>query len=575
MVVTNPAKNRRLILIFFLLVTTASTIFFGARRIAFYDFNYVANAVHRMSVGQLPYRDFDLVLPPVTFLPVFIFHQLLKIDIGIAIFLSAVLTQFISIIAFRSILESLFRKKLEEFENPAFLTLMVSAAVLNVVSIYPNYIYDSLATSLTLGAVALLLKYIHVNEYKYLVYSFVLSILSFLTKFNMGGSLILGICIVRTLNLAKKRNFKQMAIEASTLSVLCALAISLISVFGLGSFIDQTIVAPSKFKEVTSLGQLAQYNYPSLIVLMVLILISLKTVYIRARITRFTLIATGFGLGLNLIHTLFSSNSTETAIAKIFPSANFIFPIVMLIALHRLLVLGIMKHNDLSLILIVVPIYFFGTFFSQGWNGSSYSLSPLLLILLVAIYLSLAEIERRKSKVVFFTIFVLVGVNFLTLAMNGNRLGYVDNGGVRSQSFNWNTIGMASSKEDIDTANEVRVHIAQEQQFGSIVEFPAEDLLQQFSSTLIPWNRCLQFTFICPTKSTQEVLNDFSSDAPSFVILKKNTQINQDIEPIINSIKPILKSCFIESFSNRTYVVFKADAGVYTCIKKLSSVNYE
>jgi len=570
-IVSKTIKNRAFILSFSLLLTIASTTFFSARRIAFYDFNFLANGLHRMSLGQLPYKDFDLVLPPFTFLPAYLFHQLLNIDIYSAIFLSAIITQLFSIVAFHSILQSLFRRKIEQLNNTLLVTLMISAAVINVISIYPNYIYDSVATSLTLGALATLLKYLQLGEYKFLFISFMLSTFSFFTKFNMGGSLILGVVLARILVLGKNRHFKKIFLEVFTLIVLLVSALSSLTFLGIESFIAQTVVAPSEFKGVTKLGQLAQYNYPLLIALLAAILISFQIEFIRKRVVRYVGVLIMLGLGVSLLQSLFFVNSDRLATESIFPSANFIYPVVMLLALHQLLFARSTQTIDLTMLLIVIPIYFFGTFLSQGWSGSSYSLNPLLLILLVTIYLTQEEKEEIKSRVVPLAISALLFVNFLTMGLTGNRLGYVENGGIRSQSFNWTIVGMATSSQDFYALKQAHDFIDRKEYVGTIVEFPAEDSLEQFSSDLIPWSRCLQFTFICPTKSNQSLLEEFITDTPDVVVLKKQTQIGKNIEPIVALIQPILKSCFTDKFSNSVYTIFRADANVQSCIKNIET----
>ncbi len=562
-------NDDKLMLTLFLLITIVSTSLFSARRIAYYDFSFITNAVHRMTLGQLPYRDFDLVLPPVAFLPVYIFHHFLSLPLGSAMYLSAVLTQVLAMIAFYSILNSTLRNRASGFEKSIFLISMLSASLVNVIAIYPNYIYDSVATMLALASLALFLKFLDSDKYQFLLYSLIFSFLSFFTKFNMGGSLILGICLVRTLQLWKNHSLKKMVKEALGLTSLLILATSLIAIFGLNSFIEQTVIAAGKFKSVTTLGQLALYNQPLLIVFVTAILMSLKFQSIQNLVTKYALITIGVGLGLSLLHNLSKAESVGTLLEKVFPSANFTYPMLMLLALHVLINRRANYKNHISALLIIIPIYFFGTFLSQGWNGSSYSLNPMLMILLVVIYISLALREQIKLRAIFLTICILLGMNFLVVAINGDRLEYVVDSGMRSQSFNWNVLGMASSRQDLDQKLEVKVFIEQRNSTGNIVEFPAEDSLQEFSSKLEPWNRCLQFTFICPNKSNQSIIEDFTFDTPTVTIIKKNSQINRDLEAIVPSIEFILKTCLREEFENETYIVYANAKSSPRCLREL------
>ena len=568
-------NNDKLTLTPFLLITVASTSLFSARRIAYYDFNFITNAVHRMALGQLPYRDFDLVLPPVTFLPVYVFHHFLSLPLGSAMYLSAVLTQVLALVAFYSILNSILRNRASGFEKSIFLISMLFASLVNVIAIYPNYIYDSVATMLALTSLAFFLKYLDSNKYQYFLCSIIFSILSFFTKFNMGGSLILGICIVLGFEFAKNHSYKKTAKEAIGIAGLLGLATSLIAIFGLHTFIEQTIIAPGKFKGVATFGQLAPYNQPLLILVMVAILTSLKFRSIQNLVTKCTLTIIGVGLGLCLLHNLTANESADAFFDKVYPNANFTFPMFMLLALQILIYRRTSYKNYESALLTIIPIYFFGTFLSQGWDGSSYSLNPMLILLLAVIYSSLGLTEQSKLRAIVLATFILIGLNFLVTASNGGRLEYVADAGMRSQPFNWNSIGVATSRQDIDQAIEVKNFIEAANSGGYIVEFPAEDSLQDFSSILIPWNRCLQFTFICPSKSNQSLIEDFAADTPAVTIIKKNSQIHRDIESIVPVMELILQTCLREVFSNATYIVYGQTKYSKECLKELLRIKSE
>lgn len=243
----------------------------------------------------------------------------------------------------------------------------------------------------------------------------------------------------------------------------------------------------------------------------------------------------------------------------------------MLLAIHALIYRRATNKNYVSTLLIIIPMYFFGTFLSQGWDGSSYSLTPMLIVLLNVIYVSLGLKERSQLSAIFLTATTLISTSLLVMASNGVRLGYVVDSGMRSQSFNWNVPGMASSRQDLDQALEVKDFIIQANSRGHIIEFPAEDSLQEFSSKLKPWNRCLQFTIICPSKLDQSLIEDFTFDTPEVTIIKKNSQIYREYESIVPVIELIVKTCLREEFSNETYIVYGQTEYSRGCLKNLLS----
>lgn len=566
-------NREQMIVLLSILVTIISTVVLSARRIALYDYNYIANSVHRMSLGEVPYRDFDLVLPPVTFMPVYLFHNFVGLGINTSILLCAIGTQIIALLSFYSILRRLIPDRRRTLSSALFYAALLSASLVNVISAYPNYIYDSLASSLALFTLALLLRYVSENQYRFLVLSLFFALLTFFTKFNMGGSLILGAVVVRVVTLIKLRQVKKLYLEALTFLILSLAFIVMLLIAGVSQFMDQTVIAPSKFKGVTKLGQLAQYNYPVLIAMLALIILALKFKTIVNHLTKYTFYFLFLSLSFSAILILFTPYSAEDKIGKIFPSAAFSYPIVMLLALHRLLAHS--KYRiEVVYLLTILPIFFFGTFLSQGWNGSSYSLNPLLILLLVTVFITQDDREISGLRTITVSVVVLLTMNFLILSSNGNRLGYVTDNGARGSSFNWSQMGTALNADDVTQATEVRAALNLGDQSGSIVEFPAEDSLEQFSTKLTPWGRCLQFTFICPTKTDQDILNDFKNNGPSFVVLKRITQINRDIEPVLGILEPIVNQCLVLEYSNKNYEVFKKNAKTESCIsEKLSTVN--
>lgn len=557
-----------------LFVSAISTLFFSSRRIALYDYNYIANAIHRLSLGENPYRDFDLVLPPITFLPGYIIHHFLKFDINSSILISALATQAIALLSLQSILSRIIRNSDHLINQTLYSVVMIGAGVINVISIYPNYIYDSLASALAMAALAYLIKYQEKNKYRFLLLSQLFAVLTLLTKLNMGGSLILGFVIVRMYILIKEKNFKRIITEASGIFTITILFLVVIASFGLSNFIEQTIIAPSKFKGVTQLGQLAQYNYPLLIVLM-LIIISAKYLRIkRTDITKYSFLLLIITLILCAMENAFTSLGFGDTFGILFPHVNFIYPMIMLVSLNCLLASRILK-SDIFTILVVLPIFFFGTFLSQGWVGSSYSLTPLLILLTVTIYLS-SDIKFGPVQPYIFNLFILVIIgNFLILALSGNRLGYVADGGVREKNYNWHQIGSALGAKDISEANQIKTEIRKSQLTGSIVEFPAEDLLEEFSSDLTPWNRCLQFTFICPSKTENDIILDFQRKEPNVIVIKQVTQINRSIEPILTILEPVIEECYVLGYSNKTYKLFHNTISTRGCLSKFLEVNNE
>lgn len=561
-------KKEHCILAASTLATCLATLILSARRVALYDFNFIANAVHRISLGEIPYKDFDLVLPPLTFIPVYLIHHFLGLSIVKSMLISGLIIQVVALFAFYKILSRLRKNPQNYLSDFLFALAMSCAALVNVISVYPNYIYDSVATALTLVTIALLLNYLESDKYGYLILSHLFAYLTLLTKFNMGGSLILGIVLGRALTLVANRDTKKLIFEALSLISFSLLFLLLVSFFSLSHFIDQTVIAPKNFKEVMGFGQFTQYKYPLIFILLAVTLLGIKMISIQNLITKWTLYVLVIFLSFILFLHLFTPYSSGTIIGRVFPNANFAYPIIMVLSLNRLMHLQ-RSRSETVLLLMVIPIYFFGTFLSQGWNGSSYSLNPLLVILLITLYLTFDGIERRQLKTLLLTVVLLVSSNSLMAALSGSRLGYVAENGARGQSFNWSQVGIASNNNDIEQTAQVRDFLAVEKKTGTLVEFPAEDSLDQFSTKLTPWGRCLQFTYICPSRQSDQIVKDFGEKPADYVVVKTRTQIDWNLEPIVYKLEPILNECFTLSFKNENYQVYKAHGSTQSCVRKI------
>lgn len=556
--------------IFGILVFTVTS----SRRIAYYDFNYLQNAVYRISLGEIPFRDFDLVLPAIPFVIVYFVHFALQIPISIAIYISTCLLIFTTTHSLVGITNKLIGTEEKLKFKKSITSVLVFSSLFGVVSIYPNYVYDSVATAFALAAINQFLAYLQGREGKLLVFTGIYLALSVFSKYNMGGFLVIGFtAILVVIHYRESRKKIESLLRALFMLLLPSIIFGVVFLLtGPFAVYNQTILAASRFKNLTHSDQLAQYNYPALI----LIMLSVCVVIFKRQYSKILSYACqGFillGLVIVAVQQLTNSESLKSKTLGIFPSASFLFPILMLVALHKL----VTNWKELPLnqlcILLSVPIYFFGTFLSQGWNGSSYSLWPMLAVLSLVIF-SLSN-DFEKKKIGYFRVFS-IGLLVIGLGISsfkGERLGFVEQNGKRHEmDFNFNVIGTAISEKDLNTISEVKQQIKSGGYFGKTIVLPAEDSIASFGSEQKPWGRCLQYTAICPSFSESVFLNDFMSDPPNVVIIKKDPQILFDIEPITTTVLSIAERCFTDKYSNDTYRLFVYSESTLMCLGSLEA----
>lgn len=546
----------------------------SSRRIAYYDFNYLQNAVYRISLGEIPFRDFDLVLPAVPFLIVYLVHFALQIPLSIATYISTCLLIFTTTHSLIGITNKLIGTEEKSKLKKSITSVLVFSSLFGVVSIYPNYVYDSVATAFALAAINQFLAYLRERERKLLVFTGIYLALSIFSKYNMGGFLAIGFAVtLAVIHYRESRNKIEFLLRALVMLLLPTTLFGVVFLLtGPFAVYNQTILAASKFKNLNHSDHLAQYNYPALIVIMLSICV---VIFKRQYSNILSYACQGYiflGLVIVAVQQLTNSESLKSKTLDIFSSASFLFPILMLVALHKL----ITNWKELPLnqlcILLSVPIYFFGTFLSQGWNGSSYSLWPMLAILSLVIFSMSNDLDTRMIG--YFRVFS-IGLLVIGLGISsfkGERLGFVEQNGKRHEmDFNFNVIGTAISEKDLNAISEVKQQINMGEYFGKTIILPAEDSIVSFGSTQKPWGRCLQYTAICPSFSESVFLNEFVSDPPNVVIIKKDPQILFDIEPITAIVLSIGERCFTDKYSNDTYRLFVHNESTLMCLASLET----
>jgi hypothetical protein len=545
----------------------------SARRIAYYDFNYIQNAVYRISLGEIPFRDFDLVLPAVPYILVYLVHLLINVPINISVYFATCILIVITTHALAGIITKLNAGGSVSLNRAHMNGVLAFSSLFGVVSIYPNFVYDSVATAFALASINQFLSYLQNSDRKNLYYAGSYLALSIFSKYNMGGFLAVGMLLTLLLLTFRQttKNFRNLLVSGLMLLLPTLLLGGIFLLTGPSAVYEQTVVAASKFKNLDEVGQFAQYNYPALIVLVVLISVNSFTKKWSKAIILMTEVFVFSGSLVVALQQLLTPAKFKTETLQIFPSASFIFPILMLLALSRLVSEWQKLQINSIFLLISLPLYFFGTFLSQGWNGSSYSLWPMLGILYLTVFYCENEHELKVRNLLRILSIGLITLGLGSSNLNGERLGFVENNGKRSQiNYNFNVIGSAMSKNDLMQMKEIEEQVTLGMHFGPTIVLPAEDSIESFGSLQTPWGRCLQYTAICPSFSQIAFRNEFKSNPPTVVIIKNKPQIIFEIEPITREVEKLASRCFTSKYSNSTYQLFVSNESTQSCLVKLT-----
>lgn len=137
-----------------LFAATVLWVFWQNSRVAvLWDLGYLLNTSHRIAIGQIPYRDFSLVHPPITFLIQAAIERLFGRHYECVIAYAAIASGIASILIWRIIL-NIFED--QPRARLSALLLSMPLPMLSIYSVYPHPIYDSDATLAVLVSILLL-----------------------------------------------------------------------------------------------------------------------------------------------------------------------------------------------------------------------------------------------------------------------------------------------------------------------------------------------------------------------------------------------------------------------------------
>jgi hypothetical protein len=449
----------------FLFLATAGFVLWQNSRIAvLWDLSYLLDTSWRIAVGQVPYRDFPLVHPPLTFLIQAAIMRLAGRVYLLQIAYVAVVGGLSTVVAWRIILRimlgtvpysELAQSQGERTRSAWAISLLLAAplSVLGIHSIYPHPIYDCDCVAAILVALFLLQRIgderrggaLHGWLWPGLTGAAV--VLPVFFKQNIGLPFLLavvaGIGLLLTVSLWSKRraSYKGLLIveaDAELLRLLAAIGLALVAAVvlievtaGLGNYLHWTVRFAAQrrlpgFGELLhDLGGEVSQDYRQELVWTV----------------------PALGLGLALLCSRYAERAWLRVLAACLAAAPFLASIVFLclndngedradnlLALWPLLCLaaavvafaGLRKGLSVARLLpFCVLAAILGTLLSQRFWGSTYAIWPLLMVLVAYILASLPAGARGVRL----TLAAAISATFLLCgglyAASHERLNYI------------------------------------------------------------------------------------------------------------------------------------------------------
>jgi hypothetical protein len=434
-----------------LLLVTAGFVLWQNSQIAIlWDLSYLLDTSWRVALGQIPYRDFPLVHPPLTFLIQAALMRVAGRHYELHVVYAAIIGGLGTVVAWRIILR-IFIDRIGSLRFAWWVSLLLAAplTVLGVYSIYPHPIYDCDCAFAILIAIYLLLR--HSSGESTSMHGPRAWVMPALTgaalvvpvffKQNMGLPFLLavvaGILLLLALhwigNLPRIESIRTPApaillrvVAASAICSLAAIVLLQITV-GLDNYLHWTVLFAAQRRLPGFSDMLAVYQQPSFAWTLpcagcgtILVCLPLASRF-RARFAAFCLLSAP--LVGSLVYLFLNDDLDERAdnLLALWPMLLILAAVVALIELRK----GI-TFERLMPFFVLATIN--GAFLSQQLWGSTYAIWPLLMILVAQMLAAIPTAKYRGQKLVT-ALAVMAGATFLVCgglyAAGHERMNYL------------------------------------------------------------------------------------------------------------------------------------------------------
>jgi len=413
-----------------LFLTTAGFVLWQNARVAVtWDLSYLLDSSQRLALGQVPYRDFPFVHPPLTFLLQAAILRLTGRVYFHHVLYAAAAGGFATVLTWRlalGILESRVprvgvtdvRMPWVRILGPGFagfpstswlLSLLLTAplTVLGIYSIYPHPIYDCDCILFVLVAL-LLLQRLEASEHPSLLAGALAGgalVLPLFFKQNIGLPFLLASLAAITMLLllpsceptVATRRTALVAVLCGALAALLAAALLLHWTVGLHHYIYWTMHFAAQ-RRLPGMGEmLSVYAEPALrweLPAVAVALLLLRGSDLWWRWLAFVLLAAPFlwTLRLMLVHTDIDDRADD--LLALWPLLLLLAAAFAVVSTARALWLGSLTLRTLLPFVLLATIL--GTMLSQQLWGSTYAIWPLLVLLLAFMAAGLEELDPLR-----------------------------------------------------------------------------------------------------------------------------------------------------------------------------------
>ena len=532
-----------------LFLATAGFVFWQNSQVAvLWDLGYLLDTSYRISLGQIPYRDFPLVHPPLTFLIQAAIIRLAGPVYFFPVLYAAVIGGLGSIVAWRIVLRTLGGAGHSKW----WTSLLLSAPLvfLGIYSIYPHPIYDCDSIFAVLVSVFLLQRVslrsspaepVLVQGWLFPFVAGAAAVFPVFFKQNIGLPYLLAVVLALLLCLVLQTlqgKANSQPTRAATLFVLAGIAAALLIAVGLiqetvgvGAYLRWTVHFAAE-RRLPELGDLASvYTQPSLVWSLPCLgaaLLLLNTKFAKSLYGQLAAIALFLAPFVwCVLYLLLNEDADERAdnLLTLWPLLLLVAAACALIALRREISLG-------RLLPFCVLAAIHGTFLSQQLWGSTYAIWPLLILLIAGI---LAEHPTLPSKLTFL-LASGIGLTLFTCgslyAVSHERLNYVQ---IPDEPLHRSSVpalrGMADRGSFIPNFDKLIEFVSREVPTNeSVLTLPGEDPFY-YATGRVPQFPVTLFDRTTDPYSPSELAQEARNRGIQWVIVKRDLQLTENPLP--------------------------------------------
>jgi hypothetical protein len=405
-----------------LFLATAAFVFWQNSQIAIlWDLSYLLDTSWRIAVGQVPYRDFPLVHPPLTFLLQAAIMRLAGRHYFLHVAYAAAIGGLGTIIAWRILLSTL----IDQVSSAWMVSLLLAAplTVLGIYSIYPHPIYDCECAFWILVALLLLQRVSsrssgeiegprYWKHWAQPALTGAALVVPVFFKQNMGLPFLLavvaGILLLLFLSRIRQARRPGQSRNPSTVAllvVLAGIAVTFAAALGLiqltadlGNYLHWTVQFAAQRRLPGFAEMLTVYQQPSFAWtlpcvgcgLILLCLPPVNRVWGQSWIKILAFCLLSAPLIGSLVYLFLNDDLDERAdnLLALWPMLLLLAAVVALIELRKGVTLG-----RLMPFFILAAIH--GTFLSQQLWGSTYAIWPFLMLLIAQMLTAVPVVARK------------------------------------------------------------------------------------------------------------------------------------------------------------------------------------